>query len=168
MNSKKDISMTGGHFPVLLETGVDLLNVRAGHVYVDATAGAGGHLKRICQKAGSGEGVIAIDQDLSALEKLRNTSEKFIDEIKFVHANFADLKKVLSDLSINTVDGGIIADIGISSNQLDDSTRGFSFQRQGPLDMRMNVNTAKTAADLVNDLDENELANIIISMGRAP
>jgi 16S rRNA (cytosine1402-N4)-methyltransferase len=165
LKADQENSMAGGHIPVMLSEAVDLLNISPDRLYVDATAGAGGHLKKICEKMGSGKGVIAIDQDLSALNKLRQTSGQLSDEIKFAHANFANIKSVLSDLNINTVDGGIIADIGISSNQLDDSERGFSFQRQGPLDMRMDTSQGATAADLVNDLNETELANIIYKYG---
>jgi len=165
IKTNEETSMAGGHLPVMLEEAVALLNVRPHHLYIDATAGAGGHLKRICQKAGSGKGIIAIDQDSLALHKLSVNSGPLANEIKFVHSNFANLKTALSDLDINTVDGGIIADLGISSNQLDDSQRGFSFQRQGPLDMRMNTNNRITAGDLVNDLNETELANIIYKYG---
>ena len=165
IQANEQASMAGGHIPVMLEEAIDLLNVRPNRLYIDATAGAGGHLKRICQKAGSGKDVIAMDQDSLALRKLQGNSGLLADEIKFLHANFADLKIVLSDLNISTVDGGIIADLGVSSNQLDDSQRGFSFQREGPLDMRMNINNSVTAADLVNDLSETELANIIYKYG---
>ncbi len=165
METKEQTSMTGGHLPVMLEQAVDLLNVRPNHFYVDATAGAGGHLKRICEKAGSGKSIIAIDQDSSALQKLRAGSGLLGNEIKFVHSNFVNLQTALSDLGINTVNGGIIADLGISSNQLDDSQRGFSFQREGPLDMRMNLDNPVTAAHLVNDFNETELANIIYKYG---
>jgi 16S rRNA (cytosine1402-N4)-methyltransferase len=163
-NKSLDEDSQAGHIPVLLEEAVDLLNVKPQHTYVDATAGAGGHLRLICQKAGSGKGVIAIDQDLSAINRLRSRAEPG-SGIHFIHSNFADIKTVLSDLSLNTIDGGIIADIGISSNQLDDRGRGFSFQREGPLDMRMNTSNPVTAAHLVNDLDEIELANIIYKYG---
>src|SRR5271156_5401101 len=132
IQTPEETSMTGGHLPVMLEEAVDLLNVRPNHCYIDATAGAGGHLKRICQKAGSGKGIIAMDQDSLALHSLSVNSGLLANEIQFVHSNFANLKAALSDLDINTVDGGIIADLGISSNQLDESQRGFSFQRQGP------------------------------------
>jgi 16S rRNA (cytosine1402-N4)-methyltransferase len=165
INTDEQMSMAGGHMPVMLEEAIDLLNVRPEHFYVDATAGAGGHLKRICQKAGSGKGIIAIDQDFLALNKLSANSGSLAKEVKFVHANFANLNTVLSDLDIHTIDGGILADLGVSSNQLDDSQRGFSFQREGPLDMRMDASSQGTAADLVNDLNEVQLANIIYKYG---
>jgi 16S rRNA (cytosine1402-N4)-methyltransferase len=161
----KSNSMAGGHVPVMLNEAMDLLNVRADRLYVDATAGAGGHLKKMCEIAGSGKNIIAIDQDIEALERLRSGVQDIQSEIKFVNSNFSAIKTVLSDLNIATVDGGILADLGISSNQLSDSNRGFSFLRDGPIDMRMDLNSSLSAYDLVNELEESELANIIFKYG---
>lgn len=151
------------HIPVLLKESIDLLNIRAGHTYVDATAGGGGHLAEICRRAGLHSRIIAIDQDASALERLK--SMPVYSEVSFIHANFGQLRPILSGLNINTIDGGVIADIGISSSQLDDGARGFSFQTDGPLDMRMDLDNPVTAEYLVNTLAETELANIIYKYG---
>ena len=100
------------HMPVMLDETVDLLNVKRERTYVDVTAGAGGHLQKICQLRGSGEGVIALDRDLGALERLRKEDNQLSQSsgISFVHSNFTQIASVLSDLGINTVDGGILAD----------------------------------------------------------
>jgi 16S rRNA (cytosine1402-N4)-methyltransferase len=152
-----------GHTPVMLERAVAMLNVRPGLTYIDATAGGGGHLGAIYQlTAGHGD-LIAFDQDPNALENLR---VKFADtNIKFVHANFSRMTEKLAELGVNTVTGGIIADLGVSSMQLDDPARGFSFTKPGPLDMRMDTSQTVTAADLVNDLSQEQLADIIFQHG---
>ena len=132
-------------------------------------AGAGGHLQKICTAKGTGEGILALDRDLSALQKLqvRFAQQTALSGIKWAHANFADLETVLASASITTIDGGILADLGFSSQQIDDGCRGFSFLRMGPLDMRMDVNnpSSPTAHHLVNKLQEKELADIIYQYG---
>jgi 16S rRNA (cytosine1402-N4)-methyltransferase len=133
---------------------------------VDATAGAGGHLQRICSLKGTGEGVLALDRDLSALQKLTNRTSEFLG-VHFVHTNFADIQTVLTQKEITTIDGGILADLGLSSNQLEENSRGFSFSRPGPLDMRMDTSNPSSpdAYQLVNYLKEKELADIIYKYG---
>ncbi len=162
-------SVPAGHVPVLLDEAISLLNVRTDHIYIDVTAGAGGHLQQICTAQGSGKGIVALDRDLSALERLRQryAHHKNWAGIKFAHANFADLQAVLASLDITTVNGGILADLGFSSDQLEDGSRGFSFLREGPLDMRMDVNNSSspTAHQLVNQLKEKDLADIIYQYG---
>ncbi len=151
------------HAPVMLEEAVDLLDVRAGLTYVDATAGGGGHLSRILEAtAGSDSKVVGIDRDLDSLNALK---VRLGDRVTLIHSNFADLKEELAQIGINTVSGGILADLGVSSMQLDDPERGFSFLKEGPLDMRMDRNQKTTAEHLVNALDEKELANIIFDYG---
>jgi len=154
-----------GHVSVLLEQAVQLLNVRAGLTYVDATAGAGGHLQKICSLEGTSTRILALDRDLSAIEKLR--SQPRFSAVHFIHANFADLHTVLASVGATTIDGGILADLGLSSNQLEEAGRGFSFSRPGPLDMRMDVNNSSgpTAYQLVNNLNVNDLADIIYKYG---
>jgi 16S rRNA (cytosine1402-N4)-methyltransferase len=153
----------------MLERAVDLLNVRPGLTYVDATAGGGGHLARICELAqGAGE-IVAFDRDGLALKNLAKRLSTLVsippDYIKFVHANFDRLTEKLSQLGISTVSGGIIADLGVSSMQIDDPARGFSFLKDGPLDMRMDTSQVLTAADLLNTLSEDELADVIFKYG---
>ncbi len=163
--SDRVISMAGGHVPVMLNEAIELLNIRENRTYVDATAGAGGHLQKICELAGSGKNIIAIDQDAAALNRLRLGSTGNQSEIKFLHSNFAEIKAVLAGFNITTIDGGILADLGISSNQLAESDRGFSFMRDGPIDMRMDLNNSLSGYDLVNEIEESELANIIFKYG---
>jgi 16S rRNA (cytosine1402-N4)-methyltransferase len=152
------------HIPVLLDKTIELLNVRHGLTYIDVTAGAGGHLEAI-SNALAGTGLaIGIDKDLESVERL---CEKFNGRtgVKVVHGDFARLSEVLAKLGISTVTGGIIADLGVSSMQIDDAQRGFSFLREGPLDMRMDKTKPYTAKELVNNLDETELSEIIFRYG---
>src|SRR4030095_12021239 len=129
---------------------------------VDATAGAGGHLLQIAEKAGRSSTVVGIDRDIHALQALKSTADP---DVNLVHANYSDIAGALSGLGIDTVSGGILADLGVSSMQLDDASRGFSFMSDGPLDMRMDPTQATTAADLVNTLPEKQLADIIFRYG---
>ncbi len=148
------------HTPVLLNEAIEYLNVLPGKLYVDATCGAGGHLSSILAKAGSN--VIGIDRDQSALAIAK---ARVKDKAQLVHANYSDIKSVLQGLDIDTVDGGILADLGVSSMQFDEAARGFSFSADGPLDMRMDQSQAFSAYNLVNEWQENELADIIYKYG---
>jgi len=154
------------HVPVLLTETLDLLQLQAGKTYVDATAGSGGHLLRMQERLTSPEGpdstIVGIDRDWQSLQRLQ---EKVGAPVRLVHSNYADLKAVLTTLGISTISGGILADLGVSSMQLDDSERGFSFLRDGPLDMRMDSSQHVTAAQLINNLSEPELAQIIFRYG---
>lgn len=152
------------HTPVLLDRSLELLNVRRGLTYIDATAGGGGHLQAIVQAlAGSGLAV-GIDKDLQSVERL---VEQFSGQpaVKIVHGDFARLTEILAELDLSTVTGGIIADLGVSSMQINDGLRGFSFLKDGPLDMRMDRSKPYTAKELVNNLPEAELAEIIFKYG---
>ena len=171
-----EISQAGfSHRPVLLEEAIDLLNVRSGLTYVDATAGGGGHLAAIVEKLGnagtpdryaknneSRPSVFAIDRDASALAAL---STRLPPSVSLIHSNFSDIKAVLSEVGHDTVTGGILADIGVASMQLDDPDRGFSFLYDGPLDMRMDTSQSTTAEELINNSSERELAEIIFRYG---
>jgi len=157
------------HIPVLLPEALDLLGVRAdgpARVWVDATVGAGGHLREIARRAGGDDTIIGIDRDarsLAALEAEFDCAAR--GRVRLVHANFAELDAALAAGGVDTITGGILADLGVSSMQLDQGERGFSFLRDGPLDMRMDESAAVTAADLVNKLPEKELADIIFEYG---
>jgi len=145
------------HQPVMLSEALDLLNVQPGGVYVDATFGGGGHTRGIAERGGQ---VLALDQDPDAhkrAEKLGGVA------IRFVKANFRDLEAVLVSQGSPPVNG-ILADLGVSSFHFDDPTRGFSYQQEGPLDMRMG-DSGPTAAEVVNTLPEEELAKIIWRYG---
>lgn len=145
------------HQPVMLSEALDLLNVQPGGVYVDATFGGGGHTRGIVERGGQ---VLALDQDPDAHKRAERLGGV---AIRFVKANFRDLKAVLASQGSPPVNG-ILADLGVSSFHFDDPARGFSYQQEGPLDMRMG-DSGPTAAEIVNTLPEEELANIIWRYG---
>jgi len=148
-----------------LRQSLELLNVRPGKLYVDATAGGGGHLGAILdaqQQQGGGGRVIGIDRDWHSLQALE---AGLGERATLLHANFADIKEQINEIGIDTIDGGILADLGVSSMQLDEASRGFSFLRDGPLDMRMDPTQSITAEQLINRMSEEELANIIFKFG---
>lgn len=150
------------HIPVMLNETLELLDVQPGKCYVDATAGAGGHLLRIAKLAGPTSRVFGFDRDIESLKAL---GELVPENVTLIHSNYEDIKERLAEHGVDTVDGGILADLGVSSMQLDDPLRGFSFQKDGPLDMRMDT-TQKTSAEyLINQLPEAELADIIFRYG---
>jgi 16S rRNA (cytosine1402-N4)-methyltransferase len=140
------------------EAAVDGLAVTSGGTYVDATFGAGGHARAIAALAGAGR-VIALDADPRAAEFAAGQ-----DRIELVQANFGDLGAVLDARSIDAVDG-VLFDFGVSSLQLDDPARGFSLQRDGPLDMRLDPGHGPTAAEIIESASERELADIIFTYG---
>lgn len=150
------------HTPVMLQETLELLNLRPGKTYVDATAGAGGHLLRIASDTGSTSTVYGVDRDVSAIERLKGLVP---GNVKLIHSNYSDIRAKLSELGVHTIDGGIIADLGVSSMQLDEAHRGFSFMRDGPLDMRMDQSSGETAENLLNTIDERDLADIIFRYG---
>ncbi len=152
----------------MLKEAVDLLNCRPGLTWVDATAGAGGHLKEIIERCGGVGTVIGIDRDpqsIAALEAKLGHLRSSDLQLHLVHANYDQLDTVLSHCGLDTVSGGILADLGVSSMQLDQAERGFSFMHDGPLDMRMDTTGDITAEQLINSLSERELANIIYRFG---
>lgn len=158
-----DPLFSGEHIPVMLDSALALLNVRPGLTYVDATAGGGGHLTGILELTQGKGQVIGIDKDASAIARLKGKLSS--PNLKLIGSDFANVTAALAKEGIGTVSGGIIADLGISSMQVDDPARGFSFLKDGPLDMRMNTNQTVTANDLVNKLSEKELADIIFKFG---
>ncbi len=149
------------HVTVLLHETVDMLEPAAGKLIVDATLGGGGHAELLLER---GAQVIGIDQDSEARAAASRRLGKFGDRFKAVEGNFRDVKSLLEQEGIYQIDG-LLADIGVSSHQLDTPERGFSFREDGPLDMRMGRNIRKTAGDLVNELDERELADLIWKYG---
>ena len=144
-----------------------MLAMRPGKTWVDATAGAGGHLRAIVRAAGEGSTIFGIDQDTISLNALKESMTKDASgvDLRFIHANFKSIDKVLLEQGINTISGGILADLGVSSMQLDNPERGFSFSKDGPLDMRMDPTAPVTAEDLINKLSETDLADIIYKYG---
>jgi 16S rRNA (cytosine1402-N4)-methyltransferase len=139
-----------GHTPVLVRAVGDLLAVRPGEVVVDATVGLGGHAKLFAEALGSDGTLIGLDADPANLEWARRTLAGVRPRVELIHANFSDLPETLASIGIGSVDV-LFADLGVSSTQLDEAQRGFSFQREGPLDMRMDPRTVM-AANLVNRL----------------
>ncbi len=150
------------HIPVLLNEVMDALDVRPGLTYVDATAGAGGHLARIAELTEGKSRLFAFDRDAVSLERLK---ESFGDKATMLHSNFRYLKASLSQYGVNTIDGGILADLGVSSMQIDQGERGFSFQKEGPLDMRMDRSESLSAYNIINQWPESALADIIYKYG---
>lgn len=151
------------HVPVLLEKCIECLNIKKGGVYVDGTLGGGGHSLHIL-KALDGTGkLIGIDKDKDAL---KFTSEKFKDYSNVIYVNdkHENIKKILDSLDISQVDG-ILLDLGVSSYQLDEPSRGFSYMHNAPLDMRMNKDMNFTAYDVVNDYSEEKLTEIFFNYG---
>jgi 16S rRNA (cytosine1402-N4)-methyltransferase len=150
------------HVPVLLKEAIDFLNVRPGGTYIDATVGLGGHSYEIAKRLGAVGHLIGLDKDPAALEMARaKLAEENFPKVTLMHCSFAEAGERFSK---NFADG-ILADIGVSSLQLDDAARGFSFQAEGPLDMRMDPHSERTAEQVVNHLDERELADVIYEFG---
>jgi 16S rRNA (cytosine1402-N4)-methyltransferase len=145
------------HFPVMLAETLEYLAVRPDGRYLDCTAGLGGHTRAIAERLTGGGVVIANDRDAQSLEMARRNTAEFADRIEYSHARFSELNEIGLD--------GLVADLGVSRYQLTDPERGFSFQSEGPLDMRMDQTTGTTAADLVNHSAEKAIADWIYQLG---
>lgn len=152
------------HVPVLLTEVLDLLAPRPGGVYVDATAGGGGHSQALLQRSAPDGRVLSLDADPEAVSRLRAALSPYGQRSVVVQANFRQLAAVARSTGFDAVDG-VLMDLGLSSDQLADGGRGFSFLVDGPLDMRFDPGQAVTAADLVNGLSERELADLIYELG---
>ena len=152
------------HVPVLLQESLDLLAPRPSGVYVDGTVGLGGHSQAILEKIQPGGWLIGIDRDGEALKKAGKRLHALAGSFRAVHDNYKNLPLILNRLNIGAVDG-ILLDLGVSSWQLTSEARGFSFQSDAMLDMRMDRTQSRTAADIVNDMPEKELADIIYQFG---
>lgn len=152
------------HVPVLLEEVLALLAPRPGGVYVDATVGAGGHAEAILERIAPGGRLIGMDCDAEALAVARQRLARFGAAVTLVHANFTRLRRVLREQGVEAADG-VVMDLGVSSLQLDDPARGFSFQTPGPLDMRMDRSGGETAAELLNRLPEEDVRRILREYG---
>ena len=150
--------MEYSHFPVMLDETVSALDIKPDGIYVDCTLGGAGHTKEILSRLSQNGRVIGIDRDASALENAKNTVKD--ERLITVHDNFCNIAYILSSLGYEAVDG-IIADLGVSSHQLDTASRGFSYMQDAPLDMRMDTSAALTAYDVVNNYSERELARIL-------
>lgn len=151
------------HVSVLLNECIEYLNIKKDGIYIDGTMGGGGHSLAICKKLTTGR-LIAIDQDLNAHAAAKQTLKEHLQKVTFVHDNFENIKTILQNLNIEKVDG-ILLDIGVSSHQLDESERGFSYQKDAPLDMRMDNTNDFSAYDVVNTYSEQQLYTIIWEYG---
>ena len=151
----------GGHVSVMLQEAVAALEVKKGGVYVDGTLGRAGHTKEILRRGGT---VIGIDRDDEALQAVKAMRLK---GLKAVKGNHGDIVEILKKEGLEKVDG-ILLDLGVSSPQLDESERGFSFRAAGPLDMRMDRTSGLTAADIVRERSEEDLTNIFRTLGEEP
>lgn len=152
------------HIPVMLNEVITYLDLRQGGTYIDCTLGGGGHTSEIIKKIQPGGRVIGIDQDPNALQAAQNRLAMYKDRITFVHSNFYRLKDIVQENEVGEADG-VLFDLGVSSHQLDEGDRGFSYMHDAPLDMRMNPQDKVTAENLVNELEEQELARIIKEYG---
>ena len=154
-----------GHDPVLMDETLALLSARPGQVVIDCTLGRGGHSQAVASQLGSSGLLIALDADPRNLEFARQRLKDSPCPIRFFHANFAELSDVLSLAGIETVDA-ILADLGLSTNQLFDAHYGLSFAQPMPLDMRIDPRMERTAADLVNSMKEEDLANVLYQLAQ--
>ena len=151
------------HISVLLNECIDNLNIRPDGIYVDGTMGGGGHSLEIAKRLTTGR-LICIDQDPNAHEAAGKRLAEYKDRITFVRDNFGNIANILDSLGIEKIDG-MLLDIGVSSHQLDEAERCFSYQQDAPLDMRMNPDRPFSAYDVVNGYDEDELDRVIFTYG---
>lgn len=151
------------HYSVLLNECIENLNIKPDGVYLDGTLGLGGHSYQIASRLSTGR-LICIDRDETAIERAGKRLAAFGDKITFVHGNFCDAADIIDRLGISGVDG-MLFDLGVSSPQLDEIERGFSYMGDAPLDMRMDASESLTAYDIVNTWDENRLNRILWDYG---
>ncbi|MEX0298314.1 MAG: 16S rRNA (cytosine(1402)-N(4))-methyltransferase RsmH, partial [Kordiimonas sp.] len=151
----------GKHIPVLLGEIVDALEPKDGETYVDGTFGAGGYSRAILNSSSCN--IVAIDRDPDAIKRAAEFSKEFPGRFRILEGCFGDMAALLAENNIGAVNG-VVLDIGVSSFQLDEAERGFSFREEGPLDMRM-AQSGASAADVVNTYSEEDIANIIYRFG---
>jgi len=152
------------HIPIMLEEVIEGLDIKPDGIYVDGTLGGGGHSYEIAKRLVSGGRLIGIDQDEAAIKAAGARLSGFGDRVTIVRSNYAQMVSVLQSLGIEQVDG-ILLDLGVSSHQLDNAERGFSYMEDAPLDMRMDRRQEKTAGDIVNFYSQAELTRIIRDYG---
>lgn len=156
--------MEFNHIPVLLKETIDGLDIKENGIYVDCTLGGGGHSLEILKKLGPEGRLVAIDQDEDALIEAQRKLSDYKDQVYFVKSNYAYLESILDSLNIDKVDG-VLMDIGVSSYQLDEKDRGFSYHQDAILDMRMDKSQELTARYVVNNYSKEELENIFWNYG---
>lgn len=151
------------HVSVLLKESIDGLCVKSGGVYVDGTMGGGGHSEEILRRLGSDGALIGIDRDEEALGASRARLKGF-ENVRYVHDNYKNISRILNDLNVSAINGAVL-DLGVSSYQLDNRERGFSYMADAPLDMRMDKDSNLSAYDVINSYSERELADIFFKYG---
>ena len=151
------------HVSVLLNECIENLKIKEDGIYIDGTMGGGGHSLEICKRLTTGR-LIAIDQDLNAHAAAVDKLKEHLEKIVFVHDNFSNIKQILQKLDITGVDG-VLLDIGVSSHQLDEAERGFSYMQDAPLDMRMDNTKEFSAYHVINEYSEDELNRVIFEYG---
>ncbi len=155
------------HLPVLKNETMQLLAIKPGGRYIDGTMGLGGHSQVLLEQSSPDGRVLGVDRDPDALRRSAERLGAYGDRVTMVHGNYGDLPEIARQNAFEGVDG-ILLDLGVSSMQLDQAGRGFSFMRDGPLDMRMDTTQKITAAELVNGLSEKALADTIFRLGEEP
>ena len=163
----RELLEPSAHVPVLLREVLHFLRPRPGGVYIDATVGGGGHAEAILEASAPDGRLLGLDADPDALGRSQRRLHRFERRVVLVHANFDRLQPIAERYGFVPADG-VLMDLGVSSDQLADAARGFSFLRPGPLDMRMDPSLPHTAADLINSLDEDDLAHLIRAYGEEP
>jgi 16S rRNA (cytosine1402-N4)-methyltransferase len=151
------------HRPVLLDECIEALNIKPDGVYLDGTLGRAGHSRQIAQRLTTGR-LICVDRDDVALAAAQDRLAQWMDRVTLVHSNFSQVDTILDELGLNGVDG-MLFDLGVSSPQLDDASRGFSYMADAPLDMRMDRSEGLTAADVVNTWSREDLRRILTQYG---
>ena len=152
------------HKSVLLQECIDALNIRPDGIYLDGTLGGAGHSSQIARRRTEGGRLIGVDRDRTALAAAKERLAPYADRVTLVHSNFAEIDAILDSLGIPAVDG-MLFDLGVSSPQLDDASRGFSYMADAPLDMRMDKDDALTAGEVVNTWPQGELRRILYDYG---
>ena len=152
------------HIPVMLNEAIRYLNCRSGKSYIDCTLGGSGHAKAICERILPDGRLIGIDQDMDAITNAQIALQAYSSNIHLFHGNFKNLPQYLARINLSAVDG-ILLDLGLSLHQLESSGRGFSFQKEEPLDMRMDNRSPTRAGDLINELKEDALRKIFKNLG---
>lgn len=152
------------HVPILLDKVIEMLNPKPGGVYVDATLGGGGHFKELIKQAKFKGTFIGIDQDETAIINAREIFSEYPGDIRLIRDNFSNIKKIIVESNINKIDG-ILFDLGVSSHQLDEGSRGFSYMHDALLDMRMDRRKPLSAKDVVNEMPRDELKQILREYG---
>ena len=156
--------MEFSHQPVLLQETIENLKIKPEGIYVDGTIGGAGHAEEVCKRLSGSGRLIGIDQDADAIEAARSRLIQYKERVTILRGNYCNLTEMLKQEGIQSVDG-ILLDLGVSSHQLDDAERGFTYREDVPLDMRMDRRQALSAREVVNDYDEKELYRIIRDYG---